>query len=83
MVDDLIERVARAMCIVTAGTDGGAADPDLWRVYRDHAVAAIEALRQPTKAMVEAGAAAGDVGSYTAHVIFYAMINAALAPNRT
>jgi hypothetical protein len=31
--------------------------------------------------MVEAGAAAGDVGSYTAHVVFYAMINAALVPS--
>jgi Lar family restriction alleviation protein len=38
-------------------------------------------LREPTEAMVSAGAKAGDVGSYTSHLVFDAMIDAALAPS--
>ena len=50
MTDDMIERVARAMC----SADGGSLEVDVHH-YRDMARATIEAMREPTLEMRHAG----------------------------
>lgn len=88
----MIERVARAICRTTFEDIDG---PDLeaevdrcWYVWEGAARAAIEAMRQPTMAMVHAGEWAqeadwcgGDaLGWKQIPVTFTAMIDAALKP---
>jgi hypothetical protein len=62
-VSEMVERVARALC-VRHGNDpdrlyvdrlGHTRDYPWWQSYVDDARAAIEAMREPTEAMEEAG----------------------------
>jgi hypothetical protein len=76
MTDNMIERVARAMCMV---------DESHWEhvnqaLYRKVARVAIEALREPTQKMRLAGVAAYEHTNPTLifNVIWRAMIDAAL-----
>lgn len=62
----MIERVGRAICTYT---------PPCYKC-RYKAKAAIEAMREPTEEMIEAGR--HEDGEYTAKVIYCAMIDAAL-----
>lgn len=57
MREDMVERVAKAIAhAVWRQSDSGT--PPKWSEWRDEARAAIEAMREPTKAMVEAGTVA-------------------------
>lgn len=59
----MVERVARAVCAAHDGNDPdqpttGLPDvPDvpLWHDYRNFAIAALEAMREPTEEMIDAG----------------------------
>ncbi len=77
MTDDLVERVARAMFVVESDDPD---DPGVWEYaaenYRALARAAIEAMREPTEAMIDAGAIYADCNG--AHGAWQAMIDAAL-----
>lgn len=87
MMDTMIERVSRAICIAAK------LDPDRkgnetefhWQEFVGEAAAAIEAMRTPTQGMIEAGADSYTVdGTYGAteeeiSEIYQAMIDAALA----
>jgi hypothetical protein len=84
MTDDLVERVARAICTANG------VDPDIehadkfgeilvnWMNFEPQARAAIAAMREPTEAMIKAGTAHG--GQTNTDVIWQAMIDAALSP---
>lgn len=82
MAEDMIERVARAIASADpdqAGqVDGSEMGDYFWEKYRDHymtiARAAIEAMREPTRAMHEAGLKTTGMPSNT----FRDMIGAAL-----
>lgn len=93
---DMVERVARALCKADGknpdalepgdafGTDGHMRNGDpahsLWREWNERAVAAIEAMREPTDEMIEAGVTA-DFGKNLGERVTFAhqaMINAAL-----
>jgi hypothetical protein len=86
-VSEMIERVARAICksrFLDSGTgDDGwdDASPEIRCDYRAEARAAIEAIREPTDAMVER--AVGEFSGYPRAAIFRAifihMIDAVLA----
>lgn len=60
----MIEKVARAVCAAHDGNDpdkpttGLPDGPDvpLWHDYRNFAIAALEAMREPTERMIAAGA---------------------------
>ena len=71
---DMIERVARAMC----SADGGSLEVDVHH-YRDMSRAAIEAMREPTDAMLEFRLffGSGEACQWAPHV-WRAMIDAAL-----
>ena len=89
-VGDLIERVARAICAVAKGPEyadvecygeTGERWRPWWHVFIPEARAAIAAMREPTEAMVTAGApfammAEGD----EAGLCYQAMIDKALKP---
>ena len=49
-MSEMIERVARSIC----GTMSGAGDDHQWEMFVDEARAAIEAMREPTEAQLEA-----------------------------
>lgn len=70
MVESMVERVAKAIALANR-----APDSDDWPVYVADARAAIEAMREPTDAMVDAGE-----GTMCPHAgcIFSDMIDAAL-----
>jgi hypothetical protein len=58
MSGEMLERVARAICIANDSepdAPNGAAGL-LWKLYAADALAAIEALREPTKGMLKEGA---------------------------
>ena len=80
----MIERVARAICWAN-GMDpdltlGGDGKNFLWREYVSQARAAIEAMREPTKAMTESGAyGSGEDSENAALGAWGAMIAAALS----
>jgi len=82
-VSEMVERVARALCErcgvlpddMAGGTwDGGsyAAGEPAWTTWKDDARAAIEAMRDPTEAMVTAG------DSCVSRLVWRDMINEAL-----
>ena len=67
-MSEMVERVAKALA--------GLSDMDSeWQLFSDQARAAIEAMREPTKAMVEVGDIELPVSSY---VVWQDMIDAAL-----
>jgi len=77
----MVERVARVLCWkngmnpdLTLGGDG---ENFLWHEYEDEARAAIEAMREPTQGMIEAGCAECDYDDWVPR-IYKAMINEAL-----
>lgn len=84
---DMIERVARAIC-KDRYLDGGT-DDDGWsdltemqrEDYRGNARAAIEAMREPTGEMCEAGDAYLVGGKEDLRQVFRAMIDEALKSN--
>lgn len=49
MVESVVERVARAICTSQTQTD------KMWQAFPPEATAAIEAMREPTDAMVDTG----------------------------
>lgn len=61
-MSEMIERVARAICIVAGRQPDQIHSPAIgvelpwWRIYEHQAVAAIEAMREPTEAMCHAEA---------------------------
>lgn len=71
---NMVEKVARAIC--------DKEEPDglgNWEFYRDHARAAIEAMREPTDAMLRAGAiGSGEDSENTASGAWDSMIAVAL-----
>jgi len=77
--ESMIERVARAMCISdemdpdSPGIGGIENAPAYWVHYAGMARAAIEAMREPTDGMVEAGNRMGCIPTYSR------MIDAALS----
>lgn len=81
----MIERVARAMAAKDSGPEGSALFDIHWREfahgYTTSAVAAIEAMREPTGAMTKAGLTeeADERDRYLAPFIYTAMIDAALS----
>jgi hypothetical protein len=52
MIGEMIERVARAMCVIAIGGEYDGPTPRMWR---ECARAAIEAMREPTKEMLHQG----------------------------
>ena len=78
-MNDMLERVAAAM--LDADFDVGSwrhADENIKDRFRAMARAAIAAMREPTKAMIDAGETAGNP-VYEPRVIWGAMIDEALA----
>lgn len=86
--ESMVERVARAICKAD-GHDPGVVcdinvlgDPDAgaaWAGYRKHARAAIEAMKEPTEYMVDAGASgSGEDSSGVAIGAWRAMVESAL-----
>jgi hypothetical protein len=78
---EMIERVARALCRHR--------EPDCWRTHMIDARDAIEAMREPTEEMCEAGSEALDTydpadhspGPGNLRIGYIAMIDAALSPS--
>ena len=65
MGEDMVERVARALCRVDSHPENATMDgKPLWMDYIPEARAAIEAMREPTGAMAKAGAGAELTTSY-------------------
>lgn len=58
MAESMVERVARAIC----RAHGKWIEDDSWRIYQDEARAAIEAMREPTDAMMRQMEIAGGAG---------------------
>jgi hypothetical protein len=83
-MSEMIEAVARAIGRVHQyggsyiAPDGSQHDEVPWKLYIEHARAAIEAMRVPTVAMSKAGQ--GDISGWDADadVIWHAMIDEAL-----
>ncbi|MBO9624186.1 MAG: hypothetical protein J7500_15870 [Sphingomonas sp.] len=91
-MSEMVVRVARAIATYANGS------ADMWENWQEEARAAIEAMREPDKHMIDAGiTAAGEVedwprdtdGSYRADTpsdmpkpVWHAMIDAALQPDR-
>jgi hypothetical protein len=79
MTEIMVERVARALCI------NDRCDPELtapeggWRLWEDAARAAIEAMREPTEAMM---AAVNDHYRERVGLCYGVMIDAALSPEK-
>ena len=67
----LVEHVARAIAVEEG------ARPDMWVAYAGHAREAIGAMREPTIAMIGAGAIAGAVSNDAAAAVWQAMIERA------
>lgn len=90
-MSDMVEKVARAIWALQRDTDCNDYDK-LWdgpcsakEIARDMARAAIEAMREPTEDMLEAGTNAVDDGeTYScrakAEGVYYGMLSAALSP---
>lgn len=58
---EMVERVARALRVADLGPTAASEDHDVdWRAWEPDARAAIAAMREPTKAMAEAGIAKKD-----------------------
>jgi hypothetical protein len=92
---EMVERVARAICKADGRdpdsdfTSGNATFP-AWQAYQSRARAAIEAMREPTEAMIEAGGLSdaarpydgpeGEGCQFYPAIAYRAMIDAALAP---
>jgi hypothetical protein len=81
MSNDMIERVARALCVYYE------CNPDalinmldgepLWTIYKPEAFAAIKAMRQPTEAMLDAEITSSHPSRKE---VWRGMIEAALSP---
>ncbi|MCX5578141.1 hypothetical protein [Kaistia terrae] len=82
MSNEMIKRVAMAICEASAGESGRARDDLIldWRKYEPHARAAIEAMRPPTEAMIFRGelVSNGPMEGRKPGRILSAMIDAAL-----
>jgi hypothetical protein len=74
---EMIERLARAMSEVDRAEAGEAADfADWhWEEHREHAIAVLDALREPTEAMILAGVHHENTGDMVGR--WRAMIDAA------
>ena len=81
---EMIERVARAICLARGGLDPDAKQIGskalVWEAFSDQARAAIEAMREPTDAMK---AAASEPKNSDWDEIWHPMIDAALNPDST
>jgi len=72
----VIEKVARAMCLESSGYDSWERTPvDIQEAWKKSAKAAIEAMREPSEKMVQAGI---DEGLHKPGNWYPAMIDAAL-----
>lgn len=82
MSNEMIKRVAMAICEASAGEPGRAHDEFVldWRKFEPHARAAIEAMRPPTEAMIFRGelVSHGPMDGRKPGRILSAMIDAAL-----
>jgi hypothetical protein len=79
MTDSMVERVARALCVVNAkDPDWPIAGTPYWKAYEREARAAIEAMLPPTLVMLHAGNVADASGLWQAPQVYTAMITAAL-----
>jgi hypothetical protein len=78
-MNEMIERVARALCLRRGKIDGESDLGDYverhWSCHTEEARDAIAAMREPTEAMVEA---AGDAKNSDWDEIWHPMIDAAL-----
>jgi hypothetical protein len=86
-MSEMVERVAKVICgqyMISEGFDeselAAAEAGEMWRDFRVSARAAIEAMREPTKAMVAQyeNNGYGDIGDRDAAIIWDEMIDAAL-----
>jgi len=98
-MSEMVERIARALCELEFGKWDAAdfnetlsgCDPDEQRdAYREQAIAAIKAMREPTEHMLDKGSEAGwecvefspepgeGIDGYNMEPAWYAMIDAAL-----
>jgi hypothetical protein len=77
MTDDMIERVARAIAGCETADDWGDLTSHWQEQFRKEARAAIEAMREPTTDMCEAGWDGFDDAN-VARSVWHAMIDAAL-----
>lgn len=74
----MIERVAKAICADSATLD--------WREYREEARRAIEAMREPTRAMwaaVDVNKKLAETGQFTTDDLYRCLIDAALTESGT
>lgn len=84
-MSEMVERVARALCRQYEIEDGFSpeqaerhADSPMRANFRNAARAAIEAMREPTDAMNDAGETARDVDDFGVMYTYIAMIDTAL-----
>lgn len=87
---EMIERVARALVRRACPPGGEAQFPYVsadewerknWRDHTDAARAAIEAMREPSDGMIDAGIEAREGGGSQYYDVYQAMIDAALSDN--
>lgn len=78
----MVERVARAIAQQWEEPEWDKIDPDKRERFRTDAIAAIEAMREPTEGMVGAANQAVDDGAGCAITTWHAMIDAALGETR-
>lgn len=91
MSNEVIERVARAICLQFNLDDGyadnsvlrGSIEMGMWRNHVSQARAAIAAMREPSEAMVSAGQEEELSRTEDVKAIFSAMIDAALNEPRS
>ncbi len=79
-MSEMIDEVARALWVDSHVRPFDAVSEAERRTYRRHACAAIEAMKRPTKAMVDAGNRAANV--WNSNLSYPEMIAAALSPEQ-
>jgi hypothetical protein len=84
-MSEMVERVAKALSIVDGNHPDACSNDEeeipAWKLYVKDARAAIEAMREPTEAMLNEAVGALDshnVGSHEANIVWQAMIDEAL-----
>lgn len=80
-MSEMIDRAARA--VKARASEIAAADESEDWFAEQYARAALQAIREPSEAMVEAGGLAGDLPMRAAIETWRAMINVALAQHKT
>ncbi len=87
-MNEMLENVAKAICRVRANKYSVDDETEIVRntcKYRPEALAAIAAMREPTRAMLDAGTAAASLyttDTFKASLSFQAMIDEALKDRR-